>query len=133
MPLSDFYRHFLFAWKKTMQIYVTKQRLTLVWNEGTVNNWQPTPTVNCYILVLSFRLSAFCVEEVIAFVGFYRVRRKDLDHFPSYQDYLFFSLLAIPSDFAKSQPYCLCTLHEYYQENLKRCDVTWYKGPLYIN
>lgn len=42
------FQTFLFAWKKTMQIYVTKQRLTLVWNEGTVNNWQPTNTVSGY-------------------------------------------------------------------------------------
>ena len=66
------------------------------------------------ILVLSFSPSAFCVEEVTASVAFLRIRRKDLNSFSSYQDYLFFPLLAISSDFAKSQPYYLCILHESY-------------------
>lgn len=42
------------------------------------------------ILILSFRPSAFCVEEVTASVRFLRVRRKDLNSFSSYQNYQFF-------------------------------------------
>lgn len=30
------------------------------------------------------------------------------------------------------QPYCLCALHEYYQENLQSCEVTCCTGPLHV-
>ena len=101
-----------------------------MWNEGTVN-WQPTNTVHCYTSFELYTFSFLCGRSH-SFLRVLKGKKKGLS-FSCYGGLpIFFSLLAVSSDFAKSQPYCLCILHEYYQENLKSYDVTWYKGPLYV-
>lgn len=102
-----------------------------MWNEGTVNNWQPANTVHCYTSFELYTVSFLCGRSH-SFLRVLKGKKKGLS-FSSYGGLpLLFPLLAISSDFAKPQPYCLCILHEYYQENLKSYDVTWYKGPLYV-
>lgn len=63
--------------------------------------------------------------------------RKDSNSFSSCQDYLFclfvfFTCLQSHQILPSQQPYCLCILHEYYQENLQSCKVTCCTGPLRV-
>lgn len=65
-------------------------------------------------------------------------RKEGRTHsFSSCQDYLFclfvfFSCLQSHQILPSQQPYCLCILHEYYQENLQSCKVTCCTGPLRV-
>lgn len=62
--------------------------------------------------------------------------KKDSNSFSSCQDYLFclfvcfFPCLQSHQILPSQQPYCLCILHEYYQENRRK--VTCYTGPLRV-
>lgn len=63
--------------------------------------------------------------------------RKDSHSFSSSQDYLFCSVCFFPclqshQILPSQQPYCLCILHEYYQENVHGCKVTCCTGRLHV-
>lgn len=84
--------------------------------------------------MFSFRPSASW-QEARSSEGF--EGRKDSHNFSSCHDYLFcfvyfFPCLQSHQILPSQQPYCLCILHEYYQENLPSCKVTCCTGLLHV-
>lgn len=90
---------------------------------------------NCFVeLEFSFRPSASW-EEAQSSEGFEGRKEGLIAFLPARITCfvcLFFSCLQTHQILPSQQPYCLCILHEYYQENLQSCKVTCCTGPLRV-